>query len=144
MVSCLSLASFWTHPSSGHRIKLGCLNLILLLLVMEHTRWLLPKNAQLPLVGNYPNCFLIQCIGKTKKLLTCMLYFFSVSFAGSLAVLVTIQLLLALSLANLVSRRDAPPAYLIWPLQGSLGTFLCLSDMPLVGQVSWLCSCQRK
>ena len=60
---------------------------------------------------------------------------FSVSFAGSLAVLVTIQLLVALSVVNLVSRSDSPPSFLIWPLQGTLGNFLCLSDMPLVGQV---------
>ena len=57
------------------------------------------------------------------------------SFAGSLGVLVTIQLLMALSVANLVARHDSPPSFLIWPLQGSLGNFLCLSDLPLVGQV---------
>jgi hypothetical protein len=62
-------------------------------------------------------------------------FFFAVSFGGSLAVLVMIQLLVALSVANLVSRSDAPPSFLIWPLQGTLGNVLCLSNMPLVGQV---------
>ena len=62
-------------------------------------------------------------------------YLIAVSFAGSLGVLVTIQLLMALSAANLVSRNDSPPSFLVWPLQGTLGNILCLSDLPLVGQV---------
>ena len=58
------------------------------------------------------------------------------SFAGSLAVLVMIQLIAALSLNNLVSRSDTPPSFLIWPLQGTIWTnILCLTDAPLVGQV---------
>ena len=59
----------------------------------------------------------------------------SVSFSGALAVLVTIQLLVALSLANLISRKDSPPTFLIWPLQSTWRNVLCLTDAPLVGQV---------
>ena len=63
-------------------------------------------------------------------------FLLSVSFAGSLAVLVMIQLIAALSLNNLVSRSDTPPSFLIWPLQGTIWTnILCLTDAPLVGQV---------
>ena len=61
----------------------------------------------------------------------------SVSFSGALAVLVTIQLLVALSLANLISRKDSPPTFLIWPLQSTWRNVLCLTDAPLVGQVCW-------
>ena len=59
----------------------------------------------------------------------------AVTFAGSLAVLVTIQIMTAMSLVNLVSRKDEPPNYLIAPLEGILGRVLCLSDVPLFGQV---------
>ena len=60
----------------------------------------------------------------------------SVSFAGSVSVLVTIQLMMALAIANLVSRKDAAPSILVAPLDGMVGKVLCLSDMPLIGQVS--------
>ena len=59
-----------------------------------------------------------------------------VSFAGSVSVLVTIQLMTALAIANLVSRKDAAPSILVAPLDGMVGKVLCLSDMPLIGQVS--------
>ena len=58
-----------------------------------------------------------------------------VSFAGSVSVLVTIQLMTALAIANLVSRKDAAPSILVAPLDGMVGKVLCLSDMPLIGQV---------
>ena len=64
----------------------------------------------------------------------------SVSMTGALAVLVTIQILAALAVANLVGRKDNPPEFLVWPLEGMLGRVLCLSDMPLVGTVSSACS----
>ena len=56
----------------------------------------------------------------------------------TLAVLVTLQLMSALAIANLVSRKDEPPGYLVAPFEGVLGRILCLSDMPLVGQVNTL------
>ena len=59
-----------------------------------------------------------------------------VSFAGSMAVLVTLQLMASLAVANLVHRKDQPPPWLVAPLQGIVGKILCLSDMPLVGEVS--------
>ena len=59
----------------------------------------------------------------------------AVSFAGSVSVLVTIQLMTALAIANLVSRKDAAPSILVAPLDGMVGKVLCLSDMPLIGQV---------
>ena len=62
----------------------------------------------------------------------------AVSFAGSVSVLVTIQLMTALAIANLVSRKDAAPSILVAPLDGMVGKVLCLSDMPLIGQVSFL------
>ena len=61
-----------------------------------------------------------------------------VTFAGSLGVLVTVQLLAALAIMNLVSRRDDPPGFLVVPLEGMFGRVLCLSDLPLVGQVQKL------
>ena len=50
----------------------------------------------------------------------------------------TIQLMTALAIANLVSRKDAAPSVLVAPLDGMVGKILCLSDMPLIGQVSLL------
>ena len=55
-----------------------------------------------------------------------------------MSVLVTIQLMTALAIANLVSRKDAAPSVLVAPLDGMVGKILCLSDMPLIGQVSLL------
>ena len=52
MVSCLTLATFWTHPSSSHRIRLGCLNLFILIFMLAEARTRLPMaGSQLPLVG---------------------------------------------------------------------------------------------
>ena len=53
-----------------------------------------------------------------------------------MAVLVTLQLMASLAVANLVHRKDQPPPWLVAPLQGIVGKILCLSDMPLVGEVS--------
>ena len=52
VVSCLTLATFWTHPSSSHRIRLGCLNLFILIFMLAEARTRLPMaGSQLPLVG---------------------------------------------------------------------------------------------
>ena len=49
--------------------------------------------------------------------------------------LVAVQLMTALAIANVVSRKDAAPSFLVAPLDGMIGKILCLSDMPLIGQV---------
>ncbi len=67
-------------------------------------------------------------------------HYCSVSFAGAMAVLVTVQLLASLAVANLVSRKDEPPFKLVEPLHGVLGKVLCLSNLPLLGQVSYCLS----
>ena len=54
---------------------------------------------------------------------------------GSVLVLVTIQLIAALAVANLVSRKDRPPVTVIAPLQGAIGKVLFLNSTPLVGQI---------
>ncbi len=56
-----------------------------------------------------------------------------------MTILVTLQLLMSLGVANLVSRKDQPPPWLVTPLYGILGKVLCLSNLPLFGQVqsSW-------
>ena len=54
VVACLTLATFWTHPSSNHRIFLGCLNLFILVFMLSEARARLPMaGSQLPLVGKY-------------------------------------------------------------------------------------------
>jgi len=109
LVASITLATFWTFPLSKSRIMLGMTNLLILVLVLLYLRSRLPMaGAQLPLV---------------------------VSFAGSVSVLVTIQLMTALAIANLVSRKDAAPSILVAPLDGMVGKVLCLSDMPLIGQL---------
>ena len=61
----------------------------------------------------------------------------SVTFAGSLTVMVTIQIITSVSLVNLVSRKDEPPFYIISRFDGTFGRILCLSDStPLLGQVT--------
>merc|ERR1712168_123011 len=51
LVSCLTLATFWTHPSSGNRILLGCFNLLVVILLLLEVQARLPMaGAQLPLV----------------------------------------------------------------------------------------------
>lgn len=57
------------------------------------------------------------------------------SFAGSVTVLVMVQLIAALAVANLITRSDQPPLCIISPLEGILGKILCLSNIPLFGQV---------
>ncbi len=57
-----------------------------------------------------------------------------------MGVLVTVQLLASLAVSNLVSRKDEPPYKLVEPLHGVLGKVLCLSNLPLLGQVRL---CQR-
>ena len=58
-----------------------------------------------------------------------------VSFAGSVTVLVMVQLIAALAVVNLISRTDQPPLWIISPLEGVFGKMLCLSNVPLFGQV---------
>ena len=58
------------------------------------------------------------------------------SFAGSVTVLVMVQLIAALAVTNLVARSDQPPSWIITPLEGILGKILCLSNVPLFGQVT--------
>ena len=60
----------------------------------------------------------------------------AVTFMGSTVVLVTLQLITALAVANLVSRKDSPPAALTEPFEsGILGKILVLNNTPLVGKV---------
>ena len=55
VVSCLSLAAFWTHPLSKNRMTLASLNLLILVLTIYFFRSRLPKaGAQLPYVGKLP------------------------------------------------------------------------------------------
>ena len=77
LVSCLTLATFWTHPSSGNRILLGklkfrnnnsnqlqnsfyvftltgCFNLLVVILLLLEVQARLPQaGAQLPLVASF-------------------------------------------------------------------------------------------
>ena len=98
---------------SKSRINLGTTNFLILVLLLLFLRTRLPMaGGTLPLI---------------------------VTFAGSMAVLVTVQLLASLAVANLVSRRDEPPYKLVEPLHGVMGKILCLSNLPLLGQVSSIC-----
>lgn len=62
------------------------------------------------------------------------------SFAGMVTILVVVQLIESVALANLVHRRDQPPQFLVTPFEGTLlGKLLCLVDAPLIGQVrQWI------
>ena len=60
---------------------------------------------------------------------------FSVSFAGSVTVLVMLQLIAALAVTNLVARVDEPPLWMVRPFEGTLGKIMCLNNIPLFGQV---------
>ena len=44
-------------------------------------------------------------------------------------------MLAALSINNLISRKDSPPRLIVAPLEGILGRILFLSDLPLIGTV---------
>jgi len=57
-----------------------------------------------------------------------------VAMGTGLVVLAMIQLMLILSLYNLVARVDIPSSRLLVPLQ-TLAPFLCLGTIPLIGQV---------
>lgn len=55
---------------------------------------------------------------------------------GSTVVLVTLQLITALAVANLVPRKDSPPAAVMDKIDnGILGKILLLNNTPLVGKV---------
>ena len=57
-----------------------------------------------------------------------------ITFNTGLVVLAVLQLILALSLSNLVMRTDTPPLVLASVVR-TLAPLLCLSDIPLIGQV---------
>ena len=60
-----------------------------------------------------------------------------VSFAGSVTVLVMLQLIAALAVTNLVARVDEPPLWMVKPFEGILGKIMCLTNIPLFGQVRY-------
>ena len=63
----------------------------------------------------------------------------AVTFMGSTVVLVTLQLITALAVANLVTRKDYPPAAIVNPFDnGILGKVLLLNNTPLVGKVIYM------
>ena len=55
-----------------------------------------------------------------------------ITFNTGLVVLAVLQLILALSLSNLVMRSDTPPIWVSSIIQ-TLAPWLCLSDLPLIG-----------
>ena len=55
-----------------------------------------------------------------------------ITFNTGLVVLAVLQLILALSLSNLVMRSDTPPLTLASGVR-TLAPLLCLSDIPLIG-----------
>ena len=56
-----------------------------------------------------------------------------IMFNTGLVVLAVMQLILALSLSNLVMRTDSPPLLASSVVQ-TLAPWLCLSDLPLIGE----------
>jgi len=104
----LLLATFWTHPAAGSRLRLNSACLTILVITLLALRFMLPSaGGNLPLV---------------------------VTFNTGLVVLAVIQLVLALALSNLVRRSDNPSIRIISILQ-AIAPFLCLSDTPLIGHV---------
>ena len=57
-----------------------------------------------------------------------------ITFNTGLVVLAVLQLILALSLSNLVMRSDTPPIWVSSIIQ-TLAPWLCLSDLPLIGSI---------
>eukprot|EP00095_Tigriopus_kingsejongensis_P010104 maker-scaffold152_size304267-snap-gene-0.14 protein:Tk10104 transcript:maker-scaffold152_size304267-snap-gene-0.14-mRNA-1 annotation:"neurotransmitter gated ion channel" len=109
VVSCLTLSLFWTFPMAKSRTLLGGINLLIMVIILIYLRSRLPSaGGQLPLV---------------------------VTFAGSLAIMVTVQLMISLAYANVLVRPDSPPDFLLNPLEGILGKILCLSDTPFFGKI---------
>jgi len=104
----LLLATFWTHPADTARLKLNSSVCIILVITLLSLRFMLPSaGGSLPLV---------------------------ITFNTGLVVLAVLQLILALSLSNLVMRSDTPPIWVSSIIQ-TLAPWLCLSDLPLIGQV---------
>ena len=104
----LLLATFWTHPVSGARLKLNSACMTLLIINLLALRLRLPSaGGNLPLV---------------------------IAFNTGLVVLAVFQLILALSLSNLVRRLDNPPISVI-PYLKIISPYLFLSNVPLIGQV---------
>ena len=104
----LLLATFWTHPAASARLRLNTACVLILVITLLSLRFMLPSaGGNLPLV---------------------------IAFNTGLVVLAVIQLILALSLSNLVMRSDNPPIRIISILQ-TIAPFLCLSDIPLIGHV---------
>ena len=104
----LLLATFWTHPGAGSRLRLNSACVTILIITLLALRFMLPSaGGNLPLV---------------------------IAFNTGLVVLAVIQLVLALALSNLVRRSDTPSIRIITTLQ-TIAPFLCLSNTPLIGQV---------
>jgi len=109
VITCLTLATFWTFPAARSRLILGSVNFLVCIIFLLFLRTRLPvTGSQIPMI---------------------------VSFAGSITVLVMVQIIAALAVANLISRSDQPPLCIISPLEGMLGKVLCLSNVPLFGQI---------
>jgi len=104
----LLLATFWTLPSSSARLRLNAFCCLMLVITMLATRFMLPSaGGSLPLI---------------------------IQFNTGLVVLALIQLALALSLGNLVTRTDCPPLWLVSGLE-RVAPLLCLGDLPLIGRL---------
>ena len=109
-VASLLLATFWTHPADTARLRLNSSCCLLLVIALLSLRMMLPSaGGALPLV---------------------------ITFNTGLVVLAVIQLVLALALANLVTRSDTPPLLVVSVIQ-TVAPFLCISDIPLIGNI-WL------
>ena len=107
-VASLLLATFWTHPADTARLRLNSSCCLLLVITLLSLRLMLPSaGGALPLV---------------------------ITFNTGLVVLAVIQLVLALALANLVTRSDTPPLLVVSVIQ-TVAPFLCISDIPLIGNL---------
>ena len=106
-VASLLLATFWTHPGDTARLRLNSSCCLLLVITLLSLRLMLPSaGGALPLV---------------------------ITFNTGLVVLAVIQMVLALALANLVTRSDTPPHVVVSVIQ-TIAPFLCISDIPLIGK----------
>ncbi|XP_023321649.1 neuronal acetylcholine receptor subunit alpha-6 [Eurytemora carolleeae] len=105
---CLILSAFWIHPSSTARLRLNLAAVgVLVITLLAHRSFLPSAGGQMPMI---------------------------VAMTTGLVVLAVVQLAVILSLANLVSRTDSPSMRFLAPLQ-MISPFLCLGNLPLIGQV---------
>ena len=106
----LLLATFWTHPADSSRLRLNSSVCIILVITLLSLRFMLPAaGGALPMV---------------------------IMFNTGLVVLAVLQLILALSLSNLVMRSDSPPVWTSSIIQ-TLAPWLCIADIPLIGKTSF-------